>query len=121
MVPRYLVALAAELSRPLDDVHSRAVVALHIQIASREAGRFAIIQIARDRERFQENLGHYHRAAQVEHDTSIVERRQRCSEPTEIAMARIADCGAIRSRVLMDDFGAKRGVHGAGNSESISR
>jgi len=27
-------------------------------------------------------------------------------EPAEVAMARVPDCGAIRGRMLMDDFGA---------------
>src|SRR5437899_4895160 len=90
MVPRYFVALAAELGGTLHDVHARAIVALHVEIAGRKVGGFAVVQIARDRQRLQKYLGHYHGAAEVENDTAVLERGQRRGETVKIAMTRVA-------------------------------
>src|SRR4051812_31054629 len=58
-----LVALSALERRALHDVHARPVMALHVEVGGHESGRFSIAEIARDGERFQEDLGHDHRAA----------------------------------------------------------
>ena len=76
MVAGDLVALPAPLGRPLDDVDSRTVVALHVEIAGGEAGWFPVVQVAGDRKRLEKNLRHYHRAAQIQDDAAFVKRRQ---------------------------------------------
>ena len=121
MVPGDLIALSAALGRPLHDVHTRTVVALHVEIAGREARRLSLVQIARDRECLEKYLGHDDSAAEVEDHSSVVERGQRCGEAAEIAVARVSDCGAIRCGMLVDDFGPEGRVDSAGNSQSLSR
>jgi hypothetical protein len=81
-------------------------VPLHVEIARREVRRFSVPEIARDGEGLEEHLGHDHGAPEVEHDPPIVQHRQRCRETPEIPMARVADRGTIRRRMLVDDLGA---------------
>src|SRR6185437_10427916 len=119
MVPRDLVSLAASLRRALDDVDAGAVMALHVEIAGREAGRFTVVEIARDSERLQEDLRHYHRTAQIQHHPALVERRQRCRQAAKITVTGVADRGAVRRRVLVDYLGAQSSVHGTRNAQSI--
>ena len=119
MVPGNLVALAAPLGRPLHDVHARTVVALHVEIAGREGRRLSIVQVSRDGERLQKHLGHDDRAAQIEDYASIVESGERRREPPEIAVAGVADCGAVRGGVLVYDLGTEGRVDCARNSEPL--
>ena len=74
MVPGDLVAFPAPLSRALDHVHARAVVALHVEIAGGESGRLSVVEVPRDRQRLQEYLRHYHRATEVEDHSALVQR-----------------------------------------------
>src|SRR5688500_2656555 len=113
MVPRYLVALSAPLRRPLNHVHPRPVVALHIQITGGEPRRLTGVQVPRDRQRLQENFRHDDGAAQVEHYASFVKRGKRGGETPEVAVTGLANCGPARRWMLMDDFSADRGVDGA--------
>jgi hypothetical protein len=76
MVPRYFVPFATELGGALHDVDARPVVALHVEIAGREVGGFAVVQIARDRQRLQKYLGHDHGAAEIENDAAVLESGQ---------------------------------------------
>src|SRR6476659_9439020 len=96
MVPCYFVPLATELSGSLDDVDARAIMALHVEIASGEVCGFAGVEIARDRQCLQEDLGHYHRTPEIQHHSAVVKLRQRRSEATEIAVARVTNRGPIR-------------------------
>src|SRR5256885_6311357 len=117
MVSSYLVPLSTELSRALDDVHARAVVALHVEVAGSEVGGFSAVEVARDRERLEENLRHDDRAAEVEHDTPVVKARQGRGQSAKVAVAGVTNRSATGRWVLMNDFSPERGVHGAGNSE----
>ena len=45
------------------------------------------------------------------------ERGERRGESPEVAMARVADRGAAGGRMLVDDLGADRRVHGARDAE----
>jgi len=119
MVASYLIPFSAPLSRTLHDVYTRAVVPLHVEIARRESGRLTAVEIARNRQGFEKNLGHYHRASQIQHDAAVVQRRERRGQSAKIAVTGVPDRGATRRRVLMNDLGAERGVNGAGNSESV--
>jgi hypothetical protein len=120
VVSRDFVALSAPLSRPLYDVYARTVVPLHIEIARREAGRFSRVEISRDRQSFEKHFRHYHRAAEVEDDTAIMQRGQRRGETAEIAVARVTDRRAARGRMLVDYLSADRRVNRAGNSQPLS-
>ena len=120
MVAGDLVTLPPVEGGPLHDVHARAVVTLHVEVAAREAVRTAIAaEVARDGERLEEDLGHDHRAAEVEHDAAVVEADDRVREPAEVAMAGVADRGTVGGRMLVDDLGAERGVHGDGHAEPM--
>src|SRR4029079_7400450 len=112
MVPRDLVSLAALQRGTLDDVHARAIVALLVEIDRDEIPRFSGVEIPRDRERLEKDLGHDHRAAEVEHDTTVVDLRERRGEATEVAVARVTDRGAIGLGMLVNDLGAECGVDG---------
>src|SRR4051794_37936901 len=94
-------------------------MALHVEIDRHEILRAALIQIARDRQRLQENLRHYHRTAEVEHDAAVVEIGERRREASEIAMARVADRRATGRRVLMDDLGAERRMDACCDAETV--
>ena len=72
MVPGYLVAFSATLGRPLNDVDARPVVAQHVEVAGSKRGRFSAVEIARDRQRLEENFRHDHRAAEVQDDAAVV-------------------------------------------------
>ena len=111
MVARELDATAAGERRSLDDVDAGTVVPLHVTVASHESRRLAAAQVARDGEGLEEDLGHHHRAAEIQHDPAVVERGERCGEPLEIAVARGAERRAIGRGMLVDDVGAERGVH----------
>src|SRR6266513_4821967 len=119
MVSGYLVTFSASLRRPLHDVHARAVVALHVEVAGCESGRLAVVEVSRDRQRLEKNLRHYHGAAEVENDTPVLQRRKRCGETAEIPVAGVADRGAIGGWMLMNYLGAQRRVHGAGDAEAM--
>ena len=64
------------------------------------------LQVARDGERLEEDFGHDDRAADVEHDAAVLQRRQRRRQPAEVAQARVANGGAVGGRVLVDDLRA---------------
>src|SRR5437762_10625772 len=103
MVPRDLVALAAVQRRPLNDIHSRTIVPLHIEVDRDEVLRPAIVEITRDRKRLEKDFGHDHGAAEVEDDTAVIQVGARCGEAAEIAMARVADRRAVCCWMLMND------------------
>src|SRR5687768_12222107 len=112
MVPGYLVAFPAALRRALHDVDSRAVVALHVEIAGGEPGRLSIVQVARDRERLEKHFRHYHRATEVEDYAPVVKCGQRRGEPPEIPVARVSDSRAVGGGVLVNDLRAESGMDG---------
>ena len=90
-----------------------------VQIARCERGRLAVVQIARDGQRLEEDFGHDHRAAEVEDDAPLVESGERCREPAESAVARVPNRRAAGGGVLVYDLGAQRSVNGARDSQSI--
>src|SRR5437899_2633654 len=106
MVPCYFIALATELGGALHDVYAGAVVTLHVEIAGRKVGGFAVVQIACYGQRLQKYLGHYHGAAEVENDAPIVERWQRCGQTAEIAVTRVSYRCSVGRRMLVNYFGA---------------
>src|ERR1700686_1331698 len=120
MVPGYLVAFSAPLSRALDNVHARTVMALHVEITRGESRRLSIVEVPRDRQRFQKYLRHYHRAAGVEDHSALVQRGKRRGEPAEVAVARVADRRTVGRWMLMNDLGANGCVNGAGDPQSVS-
>src|SRR3954470_16417910 len=91
---------------------------LHVEITRHEILRASLVQIARDGERLEENLGHDHGAAEVEHHTAILEVAQPMREAAEVSMARVPDGGTARGWMLMDDLGADRRVHRDWHAES---
>src|SRR6478736_7726102 len=117
MVSGDLVALPTVERGALYDVHARTVVALHVKVGRDEVTRAAVVQIARDGEGLEKNLGHDHGAAQVQHDAAVVNVGERRREAAKIAVTRVADRGAVRRRVLVNDLGAQRRVDGRGNSQ----
>jgi hypothetical protein len=120
MVASYLVPFAAPLSWALDHVHARAVVALHVEIAGGESGRLSVVEVSRDRQRLQKYLWHDHRAPEVEDDSTFVQGGEGCGEPTEVAVAGVADRRAICRWMLMNYLGANGCVNGAGDSQPVS-
>ena len=115
-MPCDLVAFAAVQGGPLHDVHSRAIVPLHIEIARHEVLRLPMVEVARDGERLQEHFGHDHRAPEIEHDAAIVQAVEARRQASKIPVARVADRCAVRAGMLMNDFGTDRGVHGDWNA-----
>ena len=85
MVPGDLVALSAPLRRPLHDVHARTVVALHVEVAGGERRRFSVVEVARDRERFQKHFRHDYGATDIQHHAAFELRNHR-GECLEIAI-----------------------------------
>src|SRR5690348_2836761 len=106
MMPCDLVAFTAVEGGALDDVHARAIVALHVEIAGNKVARAAVVEVARDRERLEKDLGHDHGTPEIERDSAVVERGERGGQATEVAVARVTDRGAVRGRMLMDDLRA---------------
>src|SRR6185312_6174419 len=106
---------AAALCWSLDDVDVGAVVALHVEIAGGESRRSPAVQVAGDRQRFQEYLRHDDSAPDVQRDTTVIECGEGARESPKIAMAGLTDRRAVGGRVLVDDLGADCGVHGEGN------
>src|SRR6266446_8489144 len=87
--------------RPFHDIHARAIMTLHVAIACSKVLRPPAVEVARNRERLEENLGHHDGAAEIQHHTTIVETRQDGGEPFEIAVAGSADGSAVGGRMLM--------------------
>jgi hypothetical protein len=92
-------------------------MALHVEIDSDKTLRPAFVQISRDGERFEKHLGHDHGAPEIEHDPTIVNAGEAGGQTAEVAVARIANRGAVCRRMLMNDLGSQRGVNGSGNAE----
>src|SRR2546425_8331878 len=96
---------------PLDDVHARPIVTLHVAVARGEVLRTPAVQIARDRQCLDKHLRHHDRAAEIQDDAAVVEIRQHTGESLEIAMARGADRTAVGGWMLMHDLCPDRRVH----------
>src|SRR5438128_5789056 len=112
---------AALLGRSLHHVDARAVVPLHVAVAGREVRGPAGVQVASDGERFEEHLGHHHRAAQIEYYPPSVEVGECRGEPLEVAVARGAECRAVGGGVLVDDLRADRRVYRDRHAEVLAR
>src|SRR5688500_2697818 len=121
MMTSNLVPLATTGRRPLNDIHAWAVVALHVQITGCKTRRLPRMQIARNRQRLEKYLGHDDSAAEVEHDTAIVEVGEGRCEAAEIAVAGIANRGSVRSRMLVNYLRADRRVNSTGNGSAPGR
>src|SRR6185503_21274320 len=92
-----------------------------VAVASCEVLRTSAVQIARDRQRLEKNLGHDDGAAEIEHDAAVVEIGQRARKPLEVAMTRCPERGAVGARMLVDDFGTDRRVYGDRHVELRAR
>ncbi len=117
MVAGELNAAATRERRSLDDVHPRAVVALHVAIARGEILGLSTVQIARDGQRLEKHFRHDHRAAEIQDHATVVEIGHRTREALEIAMTRGAQGRAIGRGMLVNDLGADRRVDGHGNPQ----
>src|SRR4051812_8273152 len=120
-MPSDLIALPALECGTLHDIHARPVMALHVEIDRHEVPRTARAEVASDRQRFEKDLGHDHGASEVQYDTAVVQIGECGGEASKNAMARVADRGATRRRMLMNDLGAECRVHGGWNSATIRR
>src|SRR5687767_793505 len=105
-MPRDLEALAAGEYRTLHDIHARTIVALHVEIAGGEPRGPALVEVARDRQRLEEHFGHDDRAAYIQNDATVVQRRERRRQPSKVPQAGIANRRAVGDRMLMHDFSA---------------
>jgi hypothetical protein len=110
-MPRDLHGPAPE-RRTLDDIHPGPVVALHVEVRREEVRGAALLEIARDRERLEEDLRHDHGAAPVEHGAAVVNRGEGSREAKEIPVAGGTEGCPVGGGVLMDDFRPDRGVDG---------
>src|SRR5689334_6534130 len=93
---------------------------LHVEVDRHKILRAPFVQIARDRQRFEEHLRHDDGAADVQDDAAIVDRRKRGGESPEIAVTRVANGGAVRRWMLVNDLGADGGVDSHCDAESKS-
>src|SRR5258708_36864807 len=94
-------------------------MAVHVEIDRSEVLGPARIQGPCDRDGFEEQLGHDHRAAEIEHDAAVVDRYERVGQPAKVAVARVAYGGSVRSGMLMDDLGAERRMNCCGHAECV--
>src|ERR1041385_1908954 len=104
---RQLNAAAARQRRPLDDVHARAVMALHVAVAGREILRPPRVEIPGHGQRLQKYLRHHDRAAEVQDKAAVIEVRQGAGEALEVAVTRRAEDGTVGRRLLVNDGGAR--------------
>src|ERR1041384_6389799 len=103
---RELNAATARQRRPLDDVHARAGMALHVAVAGREILRPPRVEIPGYGQRLQKYLRHHDRAAEVQNKTAVIERRQGTGEALEVAVTRRAEDGPVGRRRRGGDVGA---------------
>ena len=111
MMPRELVSPPALERRPLDDIHARPVVSLHVEIDRHEVLRLPAVQIPRNGERFEKNFRHDHRAPEIEHDSTITDSDQSAGEASKVSMTRVANRRAVRGGMLMNDLGTESRVN----------
>src|SRR5882672_5484159 len=90
---------------------------LHVAVARGEVLGASTVQIAGDGQRLEEHLRHDHGAAEVQHDTAVIEVRQRARQAFEITMARRADRPPVGGGMLMNDLRADRRVDGDRHAE----
>src|SRR3954462_8921632 len=96
----------------LDDVDARPVMPLHVAVACGEVRGTAAVEVARDRQRFEEYLGHDDGAAEIQHDAPVMQIGQRAGEAFEIAVTGGAECGAVGAGMLVNDFSPDSRMHG---------
>ena len=75
MVPGDLVALTTCIRWADHHVHAWPIVSDHIQVAGGEICRLRRIEIPRNRKRLEKHLGHYHRAPEIQNNSTMIEGR----------------------------------------------
>ena len=111
MVPGDLIAAAATLGWPLDDVDMWTVVPLHVQIHGDEPARSSLIEVPGDGQRLEKDLRHDDGASNIEYDAPVVDVVEGRRESPKIPVTGRAQRRAVGGRVLMDDLGADGRVH----------
>src|SRR5215208_2394088 len=92
----------ADSGGALDNVQPRSIVPLHVEVGCREVRGTAVTQVARYRQCLEKNLRHQYRAAQIQHDSSLVQIRNRACEPAKIPVTGSSNGCAICRRVLVN-------------------
>ena len=70
--------------------------------------------------RWQDAAAAFAEIESIDPSSTLVQRGERGGEPTEVAVAGVADSRAIRRWMLMNYFGANGRMDGAGDSQPVS-
>src|SRR2546428_2690632 len=111
-------AAPAALRRPFDYVHARAVIADEVEVSSSETANFAA-KIPCQIERFEKNLWHHHRRAQIDYYSARETGSDRY-HPMKVRHRGRSDGSTVGGRMHMDNIGAEGNVDCRRNSGLVS-
>src|SRR5690606_18241244 len=109
---------AAGLGGALHNVDVGAVLVMHIHIDGGESIDWSA-EVAGNTQGFHKHLGHHDSAAQVQHNSPVVDGGQNAGKQTEIAHAAFTIGLAIARRVLVNGIGAKSHMNRKWHTQAV--